>query len=353
MVIMNSSTLNRKKFKAAVLFESKKPLKICSLELPEKLEYGQVLVQVKYSGICGAQINEIDAVKGKDKFLPHLLGHEGSGIVKKIGEGVTNVSIGDHVVMHWKQNNSIQSKTPTYKFRNSKINAGWVTTFNEYAVVSENRLTTIPKNFDLKIAPLFGCSITTAFGVINNDAKLKIGQSIAILGTGGVGLNIVQAANLVSAYPILGVDINNDKLKMAKTFGSTDVLKFDKYFKHNFSKKFGTSKFDIVVETTGKKEMIELAYEMTSNTGKTILVGVPSKKVNLYTLPLHFEKTLTGSHGGGSIPEIDITNYIRLMSYKKLNFKKLITHQFNLSEINKALKLFRSGKAGRIIIKVQ
>ena len=164
------------KTKAAVLFESKQPLEVVEIDIPEKLEYGQVLVKVKYSGICGAQINEIDAVKGEDKFLPHLLGHEGSGIVEKVGKGVTTVKIGDHVVMHWKPSRGIQSNTPKYLFNNKIINAGWVTTFNEKAIISENRLTKIPNDFDMRLAPLFGCAITTAFGVVNNDARIKIGE---------------------------------------------------------------------------------------------------------------------------------------------------------------------------------
>ena len=100
--------------KSAILVESKKPLIITDIDLPKSLNYGQVLVKVCYSGICGAQINEIDAVKGPDKYLPHLLGHEGSGIVEKTGEGVTTVKKGDHVVLHWRKSQGLQSQTPKY-----------------------------------------------------------------------------------------------------------------------------------------------------------------------------------------------------------------------------------------------
>ena len=105
-----------------------------------------------------------------------------------------------------------------------------------------------------------------------------------------------------------------------------------------------------VIETTGKSEIIELAYNLTSETGKTILVGVPQKKITIYSLPLHFEKVLTGSHGGSIKPDYDIPNYINLILHKKINLKKLITHEFSLDDINDAIKLFRSGKAGRILI---
>jgi len=166
--------------KSAILVESKQPLVIANIELPDKLQFGQVLVKVYYSGICGAQINEIDALKGPDKFLPHLLGHEGSGIVEEIGEGVKTVKPGDHVVLHWRQSSGIQSSTAKYSWNGKKVNAGWVTTFNEKAIVSENRLTTISKNADLKTAALYGCAITSGFGAVNNDAK-QLELSVTLL----------------------------------------------------------------------------------------------------------------------------------------------------------------------------
>ena len=111
--------------KSAILVESKKPLVIADIDLPKKLEFGQVLVKVCYSGICGAQINEIDAVKGPDKYLPHLLGHEGSGIVEKVGDGVTRIKTGDHVVLHWRPSSGIQSITAKYSW-NGKKNKCWM-----------------------------------------------------------------------------------------------------------------------------------------------------------------------------------------------------------------------------------
>src|SRR3989344_6266802 len=133
------------KFHAAILVEQCQPLTVDQIELTTPLEYGQVLVRVICSGICGSQIGEIEGVKGEDKFLPHLLGHEGGGVVEKIGPGVTKIKKGDHVVMHWRKGVGIESATPQYKWDNRVVNAGWVTTFNEWAVVSENRLTPIPQ----------------------------------------------------------------------------------------------------------------------------------------------------------------------------------------------------------------
>ncbi len=205
----------------------------------------------------------------------------------------------------------------------------------------------------MRIAPLFGCSVISAFGVVNNDAKIKIGQSVLIFGVGGVGLNIAQAASMVSAYPIVGMDLYKHKIDMGKKFGLThgmtgnlDNINSEVY------KIVGEKGADVTIETTGDPKVIEKAYELTSSEGKTILVGVPSGKISIYSLPLHFKKILTGSHGGSSIPDIDIPRYIRLINQKKMTLENLITHEFKLIDINKAIDLFRTGKAGRIIIKM-
>ena len=340
--------------KAAILNENSKPLIISNIDLPEKLQFGQVLVKVYYSGICGAQINEIDAVKGPDKFLPHLLGHEGSGIVQDIGPGVTTIKKNDHVVLHWRKSSGIQSPTPIYNWNKTKVNAGWVTTFNEYAVISENRLTAIPKNFDLKIAALFGCAITSGYGAVNNDAKVKIGQSVLIYGMGGMGLSIADACSLVSANPIVGIDIHQNKLELSKQFGVTDTIINDnsEQVKNKIHKIFGEKGPEVVFETTGNSKLMENAYEMTPNNGKTVFVGVPNDKISIYSLPLAFDKKIEVSHGGDSIPDKEIPRYINLSRDKGIDFSKFITHEFNLDDINEALKLFRSGKAGRIILKI-
>ena len=240
--------------KSAILVESKKPLLVENIELPENIKFGQVLVKIYYSGICGAQINEIDALKGPDKFLPHLLGHEGSGIVEKVGEGVKTVKPGDHVVLHWRPGDGIQSSTAEYNWNGKKINSGWVTTFNEKAVVSK-----------------------------------------------------------VTSGP-----------ELSKTW-------------YIFSFKFLS---------------LALKVWVTPNDKKVVFVGVPTGKINIYTLPLAFKKTLLVSSGGACNPEVDIPRYIKLQLNKKINLNNFITHEFELSEINKAINLFRTGKAGRIILKI-
>ena len=160
----------------------------------------------------------------KAKITYHILGHEGAGEVIECGPGVTTVSPSDAVVLHWRPGTGINSKPPTYSWNGKPLNAGFVTTFNEYAIVSENRVTKISSDFPKEIATLFGCAITTGFGVINNNAKLKIGESVLIYGAGGVGLNIIQAAAMTSGHPIIAIDQVDSKLELAKEFGATHTI---------------------------------------------------------------------------------------------------------------------------------
>src|SRR6266850_1583549 len=315
--------------KAAILARSRQPLVVDEITFPDELQVGQALVKLLYTSICGAQINEIEAAKGPDKFLPHLLGHEASGTVIETGPGVTTVKPGDTVVLHWRPSQGIQCQPPAYRWRNEKLNAGWVTTFNEYAIISENRMTPISPDYDLKAAPLLGCAVTTAAGVINNDAKVKIGESVVVFGVGGVGLNVVQFAALAGAHPIVAVDLVDAKLEMARQRGATHVLNPSAVedLASAIRNIVGQKGPDKVVETTGVKAVIELAYEVTHPDGTCVLVGVPSEKVTIYTLPIHFNKVLTGSHGGDSTPDIDIPRLIRLNEAGRLSFDGLITQE--------------------------
>ena len=340
--------------KAAILAQSRQPLVVDEIALPDALGVGQVLVKVLYSTICGAQLNEIAAAKGPDKFLPHLLGHEASARVLEIGPGVTTVKEGETVVLHWRPSRGIQGQPPAYTWRGAKLNAGWVTTFNDYAVISENRMTVIAPDYDLRNAPLLGCAVTTAAGVINNDAKVKIGESVVVFGVGGVGLNVVQFAQLAGAYPIVAVDLIDAKLAMANERGATHCInsKGTGDLEGEIRKIVGQQGPDKVIETTGVKSVIEFAYNLTHADGTCVLVGVPNEKVTIYTLPIHFNKVLTGSHGGEAVPQVDIPRLIRLNRARRLSFDGIITHEFTLDHINDALDLVRGGAAGRVVLNV-
>ena len=340
-------------FWGAILTSLNYDLEVTNFKAKLSLRYGQVLVKVHYSGVCASQIHEIDGLKGPDPFLPHLLGHEGSGTVLEVGEGVRFVKPGDRVVMHWRPGNGIQSANPSYDWNGITVNAGSVTTFNSHAVVSENRLTPIPSWFDLRLAPLLGCAVTTAFGAIGNDAQVKIGESVVIFGVGGVGLAAVMAAQLTTANPIIAIDLDQKKLDFALGLGATHVIDARQLDAVEVLRNLlGDEGADVVIETTGVKSVIEMAYKICSSNGRTVLIGVPDPKdpASIPTLPLHFGKKLIGSHGGSSKPHIDIPRIVRLVEQGKLDLSTIPLTERPLSEINDAIKDLRTGVPGRQLI---
>jgi S-(hydroxymethyl)glutathione dehydrogenase/alcohol dehydrogenase len=338
---------------AAILVQQKKPLVLEDVQVPAP-KLGQILVRVLASGICGSQIGEISGVKGPDTHVPHLLGHEGAGEVIECGEGVRTVKAGDRVVLHWRKGAGLESVPATYDSRIGRINAGWVTTFNEYAIVSENRVTAIPPDFDLETAALFGCAVTTAFGVVNNDARLALGESIAVFGAGGIGLNIVQGASLVGANPIIAIDLFDNRLELASSFGATHVINSSTTDPaEEILRIAGPAGVDVAVDNTGNVDVIALASRLTGPRGRTVLVGVPpiGSAAAISTLPLHFEKRLVGSHGGGCRPDIDIPRYVRLVRERRLAFGSLVGKRYSLEDINSAIEDMRTGRlAGRAMI---
>lgn len=326
--------------KAAILTQLRAPLVVDDLDLPA-LGVGQVLVKVKYAAICGAQLNEIDGAKGPDRYLPHLLGHEGVGAVAGIGPGVTTKAVGDRVILHWRPSEGIAAQGPVYESSRWTVNAGPMACFAEQCIVSENRLTKLPDGIDERVAPLFGCALTTAYGVVTRDADLKPGQSVLIFGAGGVGLAIVQMAALVSAYPITVIDPVRAKLDAAYERGGTPANTLD-------------GLYDVVVDTTGRSDVIARAYAATKPHGRTVLVGVPrhDDPITIHSLPLHFGKVLTGSHGGDAKPHEDIPRLATLVRTGKLNLGGLVTHEFPLEQANEAINIVRSGTAGRVLLRM-
>jgi S-(hydroxymethyl)glutathione dehydrogenase/alcohol dehydrogenase len=343
-----------KSTRAAILVELNQPLVIDEIGLPQALEPGQVLVRIHYSGICGSQLGEIDGAKGEDKYLPHLLGHEGSGVVQAVGPAVRFVKPGDRVVLHWRKSQGIEAVPPKYSWRGKPLNAGWVTTFNQHAIVSENRLTRIDESVDMQVAALYGCAVTTGFGVAENNARIRLGESVVVFGAGGVGLNIIQAAALLSAYPIVAVDLHDSRLELAQRLGATHAVNSAKAdAKAALTQIVGTQGVDVFVDNTGQPAIIELGYELTRAQGRVVLVGVPRKgrTINIYSLPLHFGKTISGSHGGEAVPHLDIPRYQKLLDAGRMQLQPLITDLFGLDQINDAIAGMRHGTiAGRCLV---
>ena len=340
---------------AAILVKQNSPLVIDKINLPEELTYGQVLVKVEISGICGSQIGEINGAKGPDKYLPHLLGHEGCGKVLEIGPGVKTVQSGDKVVLHWRQGEGIQAEPAKYKWQGQTLNAGWVTTFNSYAIISENRCTKVSADLNPEHASLLGCAITTGFGVVENNASLKMGESVVVYGAGGIGLSIIQAAKSVSAWPIIAVDIFEKRLELAKKIGATHTINgLENDPKILIKSILQNQELDVFIDNTGIPNVIEKGYSIIKSDGRLILVGVPKKdkNINIHSLPLHFGKLISGSHGGESIPNKDIPRYIRHIKKNNIDLDSIITKRFDLKNINEAVKSMQDGKtAGRVLIK--
>jgi S-(hydroxymethyl)glutathione dehydrogenase/alcohol dehydrogenase len=324
------------KTKAAILVEQKSPLVIDEVEIPA-LGYGQVLVQLKVSRICGSQIGEIDGVKGPDKFLPHLLGHEGGGIV----------------VLHWREARGIQSRPPKYDWKGQTAHAGYITTFNDYAVVSENRLTPIPREVDFEVAALLADTLTTGFGLINNDAHLKLGESVVVIGCGGIGLGVLLGAKLAGACPLIAVDLFPHKLDLALSVGATRAINSKEVdFVEAARDILGGNLADVVIDGTGNPAVLEKAFGLAGPQGRCVGFGVMAsdRKLTLNTLPLHLGKVLTGSHGGSSRPDEDIPRYLRMMKHNLFQVKNFVSHRLPLEEVNGAVEKMRSGEVVHAMI---
>lgn len=333
--------------KAAVLVEINKPLAIKDVELTD-LQVGQVLVKILVSGLCGAQLHEIRGHKGNSKFLPHLMGHEGCGIVQEVGPGVTTVKVGDKVVMHWRPGTGIEAPFPSYVMDGKSMSSGKVTTLSEYSIVSENRLTAVPQDTPPELCAILGCALTTAMGIIDNEVDLKFGESVAVIGTGGVGLNLIQAASMKSACPIIAVDNNPSKKDLCIDMGAQEFYtSIDEI----------SSKVDIVIDTTGIPEVISKGISILSNTGRMILVGQPApgkfiEVMNAVNLFNGVGQSIKATQGGKTTPQEDIPRYVKLHQKGLLDISKLITHTFTLNEVNDAFDLLKTGNAGRIMIKI-
>ena len=346
-----------KTFKAAVLEQIDSPLGIREVGLTE-LQVGQVLVKILVSGLCGAQLHEIRGHKGNAKFLPHLMGHEGCGIVEEVGPGVSTVKVGDKVVMHWRLGSGIEAGFPNYILDGKKISSGKVTTLSEYSIVSENRLTSVPHDTSNYLCALLGCGLTTALGIINNEVDLKFGESVMIVGCGGVGLNLIQGASLASAHPIIGVDISENKrakvlnLK-ADLFVNTKTENIEEILNNNLT----NGKVDVIIDTTGSPIVIAEMTQYLSNTGRFVMVGQPKPGEELViphgnSLFNGVGKIFKASQGGKTNPTEDIPRYVKLHKAGILDIDKIVSHKFSLDEVNEAFDLLRSGNAGRIMIEI-
>lgn len=342
-----------KQAKAAVLYKLNSPLVMEDIAIPDPA-VGQVLVKVVASGICHTQLLEIQGKRGEDKFLPHCLGHEGAGIVEAVGEGVTRVRVGDHVILSWIKAEGVNAASSIYFAGTKKINAGPVTTFLNYTLASENRVVPIRKDMPLDKAALIGCSFATGAGAVLNTANVQPDSTIIIFGVGGVGLSAIQGAVLARTRLTIAVDISDQNLKRAEGFGATHIMNPERDNVSELVKELTDGKgVDYAIEAAGRKETMEQAYEVIRlNGGMAILVGNLSfqKKISIDPFHLICGKRLVGSWGGSTVPERDFQKYIDLYMNGILKLDNLITHRTALTNVDQVFELMKKGEVGRAII---
>lgn len=339
--------------KAAILIETNTPLKIDDIKF-SSLKHGQVLVKLAYSGVCHSQLMEVRGKRGEDKWLPHLLGHEGTGVVQEIGAGVTKVKKGDRVILGWIKAEGINAKPATYSFGTQVINSGNVTTFNEYSVVSENRIVKLPLGIPMDIGVLFGCAIPTGSGIVMNEIMPKDNTTIAIFGLGGIGLSSLMATQLFKCSKIIAIDIEESKLELAKEFGATytinslkeDVLQKILEYTNNEG-------VDYSIECSGLASVIEIAFKSVKNNGGLCIFASHPQNGNTISLDpydLICGKQIKGSWGGSSNPDIDIPKLAKLYLEGKLPLEKLLDKRYSLDDINDALNDLENRKVIRPLI---
>lgn len=347
---------------AAVLTEINKPLQIEELSIPP-LKKGQVLVEVAYSGICHSQLNEIHGLKGEDKFLPHTLGHEGSGIVLETGPDVTKVKPEDHVVLTWIKGNGHDVPSAQYIRKDGAlVNSGAISTFLTHAIISENRLVSITKQMPLKEAALLGCAIPTGAGIVKNTAKIKPGQTMAVFGCGGIGLSAILMAgsinmtNKSNRTMIIAIDIMDTKLNLAQTLGATHIINAHKTdsLKSIMDITNGIG-VNFAIEAAGLCETMETAFCcVRDNGGLCILAGnLPlGKTIQIDPFNLIKGKQIVGTWGGETNPDDDIPLYEKSILSGKIDLKPLITQNYILPQINDAVREMETVAAGRSLIKL-
>lgn len=341
-----------RKTKAAVLFKTGK-IRIVTLTIP-KLQPGQVLVDVAYSGVCGSQLLEVFGKRGPDRFLPHTLGHEGSGIVLEIGKGVKKVRPGDRVILSWIKGTGADVPSTVYKSTQGFVNSGAISTLMRQTVTCENRVFLAPEDIPLRAAALFGCAIPTGFGIVKKIMKIKVSSRVAVFGVGGIGLSTILAAHLTGAKEIIAVDIFDHKLDYARKLGAThtinarheDPLRTIKMLTQGCG-------VDYAVEAAGNRKTMEIAFRVVRiDGGLCILAGnLPhGQRMSIDPLELIRGKRLMGTWGGETNLEKDLEDYANLLRANKFSFNRLPIQTYSLDETSQALQDQQQGRTLRAVI---
>lgn len=361
--------------KAVVCRELNKPVVVEEIQV-DGPGRGEVTVRVAACGVCHS---DLSATNGTIAMAPPLvLGHEAAGEVVEVGEGVGALAAGDHVVSSFiymcgrcrfcaggrpvlctEQGKAITT-LPDGTLRTRDAKGGPLSIFSgcgvmaEYATVHVDNLVKIDPTVPLDRAALVGCAVTTGVGAVFNTAKVRPGSIVAVLGCGGVGLNVIQGARIAGAQRIVAVDAIPAKLEMAKTFGATETLlaKPGEDMSKQI-KKITAGGPDYAFECVGSGELAAAAYRAIGRGGTAIVVGVakPADSTSLRTMTLPFEeKTIAGSYFGSCVPRIDFPRMLALYAGGKLLLDELITRRYRIEEAPQAFADLESSRNARGVI---
>jgi S-(hydroxymethyl)glutathione dehydrogenase/alcohol dehydrogenase len=337
---------------------------------------GEVMVKLAACGVCHS---DLSATNGTIALPPPLiLGHEGAGEVVEVGEGVTGLAVGDHVVASFiymcgkcrfcslgrpvlcVEQGKALTTLPDGTLRTKDAQGKPLNIFSgcgvmaEYATVHVDNLVKIDPRIPLDRAALVGCAVTTGVGAVFNTARVRPGASVAVFGCGGVGLNVIQGAAIAGAERIVAVDTLETKLEMAKQFGATDVLLAKPVEDLTKAlKKLTGGGADYAFECVGSGELAAAAYKATGRGGMAVVVGVakPGDTTSVRTMTLPFEeKTLTGSYFGSCVPRVDFPRMLGLYMQRKLKLDELITKRYSIDEAPQAFADLEAAKNARGVI---
>ncbi|MGE5596096.1 MAG: Zn-dependent alcohol dehydrogenase [Hyphomicrobiales bacterium] len=354
--------------KAAVLYGPNQPLGIEDVDIDEP-QPNEVVIKTAASGVCHSDLHFME---GKYPYpVPTVLGHESAGIVEKVGSAVTRVKPGDRVVVAFVTScgacdNCVTGKPYLCRNTNALGRVGRISlkgqpmmqfanmsAFAEKQLVHENACVHIPDGVPMEVAALVGCSVMTGVGAVSNTAKVPVGSTVAVVGAGGVGLNIIQGAKLAGASRIIAVDLLENKLAAAREFGATDVV--DASSGDAVQQVIGMTGggVDFAFEAIGLAKTAEQCWGMIKQGGKAVVVGmVPfGQTVNV---PGHEfvlgEKSILGSFYGSTRQQYDMPWLMELYRQKRLKIDELISRRYELSQINEAYEALKNGEVNRSVI---